>query len=400
LCAPEMPEAPNPIKVSGLQTQSNVQTAVANAWLNNTDTQGPLGSTDYVEQGYRNIQIPAGKSGGRVRNVRVPIFKQINRLSADQQRLLDLQEQSGQNIGELAVQQSDRMQDYLGQEIDPNSLPDDVRNSARADQLLRAQSPDDFVAEKHRQEEALMARLNPQLDRDRASLETRLANQGVVSGSEAHKQAFDAFGRQSNDARMQAILSAGQEQNRLYDLEQRRVGQANEAIQGDYANTMSSDQAQQTLRQQALQEAMALRNQPLSELAQLLHGSSPTIPQFQGWDGPTVANTPIGEYFYRSAAMNQQAALAQSQQQNAMMGGAFGALGNLFMMSDRRVKEDIEKVGRLDNGLPIFSYRYKGDDTPQIGLMAQDVEKVHPEAVANFGGLKAVRYDLATQPVE
>jgi hypothetical protein len=396
LCAPEMPEAPNPIKVSGLQTQSNVQTAVANAWLNNTDTLGPLGSTDYVEQGYRNIQIPAGKNGQRVRNVRVPIFKQINRLSTDQQRLLDLQEQSGQNIGELAVQQSDRMQDYLRQGIDPNTLPDDVRNAAQAEQLLRAQSPDDFVAEKHRTEDALMARLNPQLDRDQNSLLTRLANQGVTPGSEAYNRAMDQFGRQSNDARMQAILGAGQEQNRLYGLEQQRVGQANQAIQGNYSNQLQSQAAQQTLRQQALQEEAFLRNQPISEINQLMRGSAPTMPQFQGWNGPTVANTDVSGNFYRSAALEQQNYMSQMQQQNAMMGGLFG-LGGAFagLFSDRRLKDNIKKVGKLDNGLDVYSYTMNG--VPQIGLIAQEVEKVKPEAVGEIGGFKTVRYDLAVE---
>jgi hypothetical protein len=174
------------------------------------------------------------------------------------------------------------------------------------------------------------------------------------------------------------------------------VGQANQAIQGNYSNQLQSQAAQQTLRQQALQEEAFLRNQPISEINQLMRGSAPTMPQFQGWSGPTVANTDVSGNFYRSAALEQQNYLAQQQQQNAMMGGLFG-LGGAFagLFSDRRLKDNIKKVGKLDNGLDVYSYTMNG--VPQIGLIAQEVEKVKPEAVGEIGGFKTVRYDLAVE---
>jgi len=44
--------------------------------------------------------------------------------------------------------------------------------------------------------------------------------------------------------------------------------------------------------------------------------------------------------------------------------------------------------------MPIYSFKYKGDEKAQthIGPMAQDVEKSHPEAVKNIGGLKHVDF--------
>jgi hypothetical protein len=80
------------------------------------------------------------------------------------------------------------------------------------------------------------------------------------------------------------------------------------------------------------------------------------------------------------------------------MGGLAG-IGSLFTMSDIRTKENIQSVGALDNGLGVYSYNYKGDIRPQIGLLAQEVERVRPEAVATDPrtGIKAVRYDLATR---
>lgn len=93
----------------------------------------------------------------------------------------------------------------------------------------------------------------------------------------------------------------------------------------------------------------------------------------------------------------QQAAANQTNSQN----GFYNALGQLgsaaFMLSDSRVKTDVSQVGTLDNGLPVYAYRYIWGGPMQIGVMAQDVEKVKPEAVTEFGGIKAVNYAEAVR---
>jgi predicted RecA/RadA family phage recombinase len=67
-----------------------------------------------------------------------------------------------------------------------------------------------------------------------------------------------------------------------------------------------------------------------------------------------------------------------------------------FLMSDRRLKEDAHVVGRLNDGTPVWSFRYKGDETTHLGLMADEVEQRYPEAVHEIGGYKAVDYRQAT----
>ena len=67
------------------------------------------------------------------------------------------------------------------------------------------------------------------------------------------------------------------------------------------------------------------------------------------------------------------------------------------ILSDVRAKEDVRKVGETFDGQPIYSFRYKGQPQTQMGLMAQEVEKEHPEAVGLAGGLKTVNYDTATR---
>ncbi len=51
-------------------------------------------------------------------------------------------------------------------------------------------------------------------------------------------------------------------------------------------------------------------------------------------------------------------------------------------LSDIRLKRDIALLSRLDNGLGLYRYRYLWSDQVYVGVMAQEVEKVMPEAVA------------------
>lgn len=69
----------------------------------------------------------------------------------------------------------------------------------------------------------------------------------------------------------------------------------------------------------------------------------------------------------------------------------------LGAFSDERMKEDIHKVGETNDGQPIYRYRFKGSPKWEIGLLAQEVERDHPEAVTSgFGGMKMVDYKAAT----
>jgi hypothetical protein len=83
-----------------------------------------------------------------------------------------------------------------------------------------------------------------------------------------------------------------------------------------------------------------------------------------------------------------------------VIGGLMGAGGNAASMfkafSDERLKTDIKRVGTLDNGLPVYLFRYRGSSKIQMGVMAQDVEQVLPDAVEDFGSYKIVDYEKAT----
>lgn len=82
-----------------------------------------------------------------------------------------------------------------------------------------------------------------------------------------------------------------------------------------------------------------------------------------------------------------------------IIGGASTAIGLLSLLSDERAKTDIEPVGELYDGQPVFRYRYKDGGPVHIGLIAQEVADDEPSAVTRFGntGLLAVNYTRATQ---
>jgi len=59
----------------------------------------------------------------------------------------------------------------------------------------------------------------------------------------------------------------------------------------------------------------------------------------------------------------------------------FCLVGSTVAKSDARLKRDVTPVGALPNGLSLYRFRYLDGDTQYVGVMAQEVEQVVPEAV-------------------
>jgi len=81
------------------------------------------------------------------------------------------------------------------------------------------------------------------------------------------------------------------------------------------------------------------------------------------------------------------------------LGGLLGSIGSIF--SDIRMKENIEFVEQTNNGINIYAFDYKPEFKDIAGhgrfrgVMAQEIEKVIPDAVKTmFNGFKAVDYSL------
>jgi outer membrane immunogenic protein len=66
-------------------------------------------------------------------------------------------------------------------------------------------------------------------------------------------------------------------------------------------------------------------------------------------------------------------------------GGAWGdgtdATYSAIFTSDIRLKRDIVLIDRLDDGLGLYRYRYLWSDTFYVGVMAQEVALIHPDAI-------------------
>lgn len=63
------------------------------------------------------------------------------------------------------------------------------------------------------------------------------------------------------------------------------------------------------------------------------------------------------------------------------------------LFSDARLKENVRRVGKTDGGLTVYTYNYRGDSTPHMGVMAQEVAKVQPHALGpTVSGYATVQY--------
>src|SRR5262249_36075343 len=66
--------------------------------------------------------------------------------------------------------------------------------------------------------------------------------------------------------------------------------------------------------------------------------------------------------------------------------GGGGGRGGGGRRSDVLLKHDITLLGRLDNGLGFYRFSYKGSDQVYVGVMAQEVQMIMPEAVPRGRG--------------
>jgi hypothetical protein len=168
--------------------------------------------------------------------------------------------------------------------------------------------------------------------------------------------------------------TAGDMRFNNYGLErQAQINATNNAAQfdqGRYADTDRLYQAGSAQQQQALNELQF----PMQQYQSLANILNPMQSIYAGKNQVATSITPD------SAQDGLQAIMKMFM----TPGGG--------MPSDRRLKEDIKKVGKTDEGLSIYTYKYKGLPKTHMGVMAQDVQKRNPDAVVSHSGLLAVDY--------
>jgi hypothetical protein len=137
-------------------------------------------------------------------------------------------------------------------------------------------------------------------------------------------------------------------------------------------------------RNQALQEAFALQSRPLDLVNALRTGAQVQNPQFNSF---AQQETTTGPNMTQAAQLGYEGQMglfnAKQAEKEMMINAGMQAAG---MFSDRRMKENIIKVGALDNGLNLYKFDYKPEfkelagHGSYIGVMA-DEAKVIPDAV-------------------
>lgn len=156
-----------------------------------------------------------------------------------------------------------------------------------------------------RSQQALLDRMNPQLDRRREQLETRLASQGIRIGSEAYQDAIGDHERATNDAQYGAIINAGAEASRAANID---------SLRGNFANDAQSRQfAQLQNRAQFSNNALAQQSGLNRERAEFANRAGQA--QFeQNQARGNFANQAQAQRFNEASARGQFANSAQQAQ--------------------------------------------------------------------------------------
>lgn len=438
---PKAPATPDPNAVSAAQTQSNRETAAFQNALDHGNTTTPWGSQSFTGR----VDPTTGAT----------VYDQSISLSPEQQQLYDQQQQQNLQLGQTSSNMLSSVQDAYRRPMDTSSLPalnsgvnmsgaPGIKSSYTTvgpqmevdrSNLSQLYGSDDLMGARKQVQDALYDQNAAYLDKDYArsqdQLRTRLANQGVVEGTEAYSAAMDDYNRGREmayrQARNESITRGGDEMSRLSGIARDNRGQlynenlssgnfrnsaaaqatGQNATAAGFSNTARGQQLSEELaraqfgndaRSQGLQEQTALRNQPLNEFNALRSATQVDTPQFQNPNTATIAPTDTAGNIWN--AYNGQLGIynAQAGGNNAMMGGLMGLAGNLgsaWIASDRRVKSKVKRLGLLPQGVGFYEFEYTDDPKheKQRGVMAQEVERDDPESVATGrDGVKKVNY--------
>ena len=212
-------------------------------------------------------------------------------------------------------------------------------------------------------------------------------------------EAQQGFG---NEAYMRNLLGQDMQQQfantgaarELYSNEMNQGIQADMAAgQQQFDQSMQAANYQNQLRQQAMAEEAQRRGISINEMNALLTGQqvgTPQMPNFQAAQSSEAAQ------FLRGAEAQGNFGLEAQRNAQAPFNAFMGMAGQLAKTSDKRLKENIEKVGIDEStGLNLYSFNYIGLPEKYEGVIAQEVIKTWPEAViVDDTGFYKVNYGM------
>lgn len=222
------------------------------------------------------------------------------------------------------------------------------------------------------------------LTRDRAMMEAGLRSNaydkafGYSNLDAGRRQEADRFGAETQ---FQANLANQDSQNRVIDRYLTSAG----LLSGLGSTSDASNRANIGLLadlggdQRAISQSEATAPISLLQVQQALLSGLP----LSMFTGQTTSGTSAGTSTGTSTSTgtgttveNKTPSLLQGIGQGA---DTIGALAALF--SDRRLKRDIKQLGTRPDGLGVYEYAYVWGPERHVGVMADEVLKVKPEAV-------------------
>jgi hypothetical protein len=270
--------------------------------------------------------------------------------------------------------------------------------------------------------------LNPQWETRAREFEQSLIGRGIDPNSEAGRNARAQFDRSRTDAFSQARRAANADGVALQQQRWQQQFAIDQAEQQARMQNMSMGANQMNLdydrdwRQRQFDEDRRRYDQGFGEdtrrfdqgfdlnMLMSMLGMDQNMAGFNNNAGMQEQNAiypwmsmipqggPSGIDVTSPYNMQMQAQQANAQSANSRNNAfmqTLGTLGSALIMSDRTTKEEIRQVGTAHNGLPIYAFRYKIGGPTRIGLMADEVEGVNPEAVITVNGIKMVDYEKA-----
>lgn len=143
----------------------------------------------------------------------------------------------------------------------------------------------------------------------------------------------------------------------------------------------------------ALESAANIPTELALQLEQLLTGRSQQLAGQGLGAGGSIANL-----FSQQGVAAGSGIVTDAQSKAAGLGQVAKIASGIFF-SDPRLKINVVQIGEL-GGLPLVEWDWIPQavgtiiwDCPRVGFMADDVEKIYPEFVGEFGGWKSIDYN-------
>lgn len=243
--------------------------------------------------------------------------------------------------------------------------------------------------------EAALGREALAYNNDNAFKTTAYNNDQAARGF-ADSQAIAGF---NNDVASKTLADSvtkasinNQAQQQEYAQNQQDLLNYNQAQEAQFNQGLASAQFANQARTQALQEEDYARSAPLNMLNSLRQGNQVQTPQFiNAATGTQIQPAPI----YNATADQYAAQMAKYNADLQARGGflsGLASLGSAAIISDRRLKTNIQLVGTRPDGLNVYSYDYVWGQ-PAVGVMADEVAALRPEALGpTMFGYATVNY--------